>query len=545
MEPIKEQTETFGAKTASMVYSVTTGQFLSTVITLAMFIALTRMLQPQNYGLYAFAIGYATLIDAVSGFGVGAYFSTKISINMYKKDSEQIFRVIRSGFAILLPVAAFLTLFGIALSPYIADVAFKGVGIGPLTLMLASATIFFTMLQGTASHALIGFGKSWYFSLVGTIVNVIQLVISILLIYLGYGVNGAIAGLLVGYMVGSVLGVYYLLRFSSRYGKFRFIMPARKDIKAAFSFSAPIGVNRFLTSSLQNFSIILLGLYVVTATLGNYGAAMKGYNFMFFVYGTMTTILVPAFSIAGVVKERGTLHTSYNSLLRYSMLLTLPLIVYPAVFAGPGVYLFISRSYATAGIFLSLISLGTAIGIVNSYLDSMMLAAGKTRKTMVYNTISGIIQLALLVTVVPYVYAASGHSQLLTVIAAILSVFFVGNIISNVLFQNGVRKHLGVSLKEAKILRVFAANAVLGVILLAFLVASGTLLSSAATWLQDVAQLVAGITITMIVYPMLTVFFRALDREDLKTIGASTAKLPLIKKPIALFLGYTAHFLPS
>lgn len=542
MEPLEEKEETFGTKTASIVYSISTGQFISTIIVLLTFVAITRMLQPEKYGLYSFAFGYSTLIDAFAAFGVGAYFTTKISIHVYKKEKEQIFNVMRAGFAVLIPIAVGLTLFGIVLSPYIANVAFASLGIEPITLMLASLTIFFAMVQAASSQALIGFGKGWYCSLVGTVTNAIQLVASVMLIVLGYGVNGAVAGMLIGYIVGTGMGIYYMFRFSAKYGKFKLFIPARSDIKAAFDFSAPIGVNKFLTTALQNFSIIFLGLYVTTATLGNYGAAVKGYNFMFFVYQTMTTILVPAFSIASVLKMKDTLHASYNSLLRYSMLLTLPLVVYPAVFAGPAVYLFISKSYTTADIYLSLIAIGTAIGIVNSYLDSLMLAAGKTRKTMVYNVYSGIVQLILLVIIVPYV---AKYGQIATVIGAILSIFFIGNIISNFLFIRGVRRMLKVNLTKVRMLRVFVTNAILGIILAAFLIASGFILPASHHSINDAIQLVLGLVVMMLAYPVIMVMLKVIDKDDLQSIKDATARLPVIKKPVHYLLRYTAHFLPS
>jgi O-antigen/teichoic acid export membrane protein len=538
-----QNAEGFGARTATLVYSITAGQLASTILTLITFIAITRMLQPANYGLYSFAFGFSTLIDAFAAFGVGAYFATKLSIYSIKKDREEIFNVVRSGYAVLIPIAIFLTLLGIALSPLVASLA-SGINIQAATLMFASATIFFLMIQGASTQALIGFGKPWLSSFVGASTNLVQLVASVGLIYYGYGVNGAIAGMLIGYIYGTVLGVYYMYKFASEYGKLELFIPPMKKIKAAFDYSAPIGINKFLTTALQNFSIILLGIYLVSVagqvTLGNYGAAIKGYNFLFFVYQTMTTILIPAFSIAIVTKAKKHLHGSYNDLLRYSMLLTLPLIVYPAVFAGPGIYLFISQSYSTAAIYLTLISIGTGIGIINAYLDSLMLAEGKTRKTMVYNIESSIIQLVLLLILVPLFYYRYGSFA--SVLGAIVAVFFIGNIISNVLFMNGVKKEMKIKLEERSMLNIFLCNIALGILLAAFLLGSNVLLAGLGTDLLDIMQLAAGIVLVLVFYPILMAAFGLIRRKDIEVIRAATKKLPLMQTAIAVFTNYTERF---
>ncbi len=527
------QKETYGSRTAHIIYSITTGQFFSAIVAGITLIAVTRLLQPSNYGLYSFAFGYSALVDAVGAFGIGVYLSSHIAVYALERKRKELNGVVLSSYIIIIIVGGLLTMLGVLLSPYIANVLFKNLGVSAITLMLASATIFFSMTQAAHAQALIGFGKGWRTSIINVSTNIIQLIASVFFIYAGFGVSGAVAGMLVGYISGTILGYYYVYAELARFGKVELYLPSKKMVMEAMRFSTPIGANNLLVTATSNFSILFIGLYVTTAVLGNYGAALRGFAFLSIIYQTMGIILVPAFSMAKVYKKKGSLHPSYNNLIAYSLLLTLPLIVYPAVFATPGIRLFLSSSYTTAGIFMTLIAAGTALNLLSTYLSSLMIAAGKTGKVLKFNLAAAVAQLVAMIILVPF----------FSVFGAIVAIFFIGNIIADVIFINGVRKLFNMKLESRKLLYLFMSNVALGILLGIFVLGSNLLLAALPLDYLYTIQLVFGAVLVAILYPVVVTLFKVVSRKDLATIKHATGRISLLTKPIDLFIGYSSYLL--
>lgn len=511
-----------GGIAAGVVYNLYLGQLFSMVIVGITFIFVTRLLGPALYGIYVFAFGFSSFIDAVGTFGIGSYFSKNIAHFSYAKDYKNIARTLLSGYSVLLPLAILLTLLGFLLSGYAANVLFRSVGISTLTLMLASSTILFIMMQYVSIQALVGFSRADLAAKTNIIVDLVQLFSSVILIHYGFGANGAVSGMLAGYIVGAVMAVGLVYKTSLKYGKTELRIPSKSDMLHAIRFSSPLAAISFLNVSVQNFAILLLGFYVSKATLGNFGAALTGLSFTAIAYNTMSTALLPIFSTANAARKSKAINATYNKILDYSLLLTLPLIIYIAVFAGPGLNLLVTKRYASAPLYLTLVALGTAVNVLGFYMSSMITSRGHTKKLLLGNLVSAISQIVSIVVLVPYI----------RVIGAIIGLFLVNGIVEDLLFIKISRDLLHARLQYSKILRIYLGNLLLAPPLALLLFLGNPLI-----------ELATGIIILLLAYPPIVGLLGVVEREDMGRINRIASGIPVLARPVRALTRYTALFI--
>lgn len=523
-----------GVTSARLLSSLYAGQALSITITVITFIIVTRLLGVSGYGIYTFAFGFSALVDCIGAFGIGNYFGRNLGRFFHKEDHGKVVETLLTGYSILMPITAVLTLLGVAASPYVASLFFKHFAIPSttltLSLMLTSSIIFFSTTESTTIQALIGFTRGKLASLVSVVVDIIQLAASVTLIKAGYGVNGAISGMLVGYILGAIMGLYLIYRLVKRQGKINIKMPSVAEMRHALSFVLPMGLINVLNFSMPSFATLFLAGFVTLSTLGSYGAALRGLTFIAIFYSTMSTAIVPLFSRAGASKKGAEEQRSYNKLLTYSLMGTLPCIVFVAVLAKPGTTLLLSSQYASTGFFLSLIALGSLIDTFQYYLASLLISKGFTTSLLKVLVVSTMLQLAAVLILVPALHASfSGNGA---VIGAIIGIFFVGPITESILFVRLARKAMGFRPDFRKLGLLAASN------ILLILPLSISLLFAGSALLSNAVALVVGLIILALAYPAIMVLIGAIDLSDVKIISEISDKIPLLRRPMALLTGY-------
>ncbi|MEM3838997.1 MAG: oligosaccharide flippase family protein [Candidatus Micrarchaeaceae archaeon] len=531
--------ESLGRRTARTLSAVLIGQLISIIITGITIIVLARLLQPYLYGQYTFAFGYASLIDAVGGLGVGAYLNRNFAIWAFKRDHGQMMRVLSSSILIFTISALLITLLAIGLSGIVAKTIYSSLKIPEITLITSSLMIFFVMAQSVEMHALIGLGKGSYSSGVSILGNTMQLVASVGLFLYGLGVEGVLIGMLLGYITSAVCGALLIRRSLLKIGPISLVRPKLKELKEVARFAFPIGLNNLLNDGMQNFSILFLGLFVSETLLGNYGAALKGLAAVILLHNSINNVLLPAFSTARLERKKEGLHRTYNKVLRYSLLLVMPVIAFIAVFSRQAIYLFLSRSYYFAPTYLSLMLVGAAINTVSLFISSLIVSHGDTIKVLKYNTAIVLIELASIALIVPEFNAYGG---VYAVFGAIVSIFIIGSIFSFAFFARGANSLIGIKFEYGKLARLYASALALGIVLMAIPYAAGQISPAPAHGAELAAELLAGLAAAILIYPPISIFTGALSREDLESLRDATSKLPVIGALADSYFGYAAIF---
>jgi O-antigen/teichoic acid export membrane protein len=207
----------------------------------------------------------------------------------------------------------------------------------------------------------------------------------------------------------------------------------------------------------------------------------------------------------------------YNKTLAYSVIVTTPIIAYIGVFSAPLVYLFISHSFGSAPLYLTLMAFGTMIGLAGIYAMNLFVARGRTSKLLTYGVLYFLAQLIALVVLVPF----------FGVIGAIVALFFVDGIVCSYIFLRGIRTSLGIRTDYDRLLRAFGSN-----LLLIAAFALGLLSSS------FVVELIYGLVALLVAYPFFLVILRAVKKEDVQIMREAVEKLPSIRPMLDPLLSY-------
>ncbi len=517
--------EPLGRRSVRTFSVLTVGRVLSLLIGIATIIVIARLLGPDEYGVFTIAYAFFLLVSAASNFGFGQYLIKHLSEAEDRHDRGAFSKSLGAAFVLVVAIGLALTALGIAISGPVAGLLNIN-GVNQQLLIIASSIVFFAMMYGSSDYALVGVGKNAAAAALEILENVVMLAVSAALVLMGYGAEGAAGGILVSYLVAGAIGTYLIFRFAHRSMHVQVAMPKSGDLRKALAFSLPVAGNNFLNNSMPSFGTLLLGFFVTAYELGNFGIALRARTMLSIFYTTAAVSLIPTLTIA---TSRGTgnggaknIERVYNKSMAYSVLASVPIIAYLGVYSTPLIYLFVSKSFSSAPLYLSLIALGTIIGVLGVYATSMFIAKAKTSKLIVYTGMCTVAQLISLALLVP----AWG------VLGAIISLFFVESIACDYLFLRGTRTVLKLRTDYAMLARAFAANAALAV-----LFSLGFYLSSMAL------QLIYGVAVMVIAYPFFLALFGALKTDDLEILRRALEKLPAMRTVFEPMLSYLGFFI--
>ncbi len=518
--------ESIGIGAARTLSSLLPSKLVGLVISALTVIVIARLLSPTDYGVYTLAFGFALLIGSMGHFGIGTYFNKHFAEEIHKKNREEhrISSILSTGYSMLILLGAIVSIAGVLLSGYAAAIfAHSQSAYG--AFVIASISLFFSMTYGASYSALVGLGRGKYAASSMLSTYSVQFVVSLLLILYGFGVEGAIGGMLAGYFFGFFISIFLVIKAASAYEKISFIIPGREKIRAMLSFSLPIGLTNLLNNGISNFAIEFLGIFTTAAIVGSYGVANKGLSIMAVVYGTIGTVLLPSFS-ASIAKssERQNMDRVFNKALIYSLLISVPFVFYVGVFSKPIVYFFLTKKYTIAPQYLLLVSIGVSMYLLGSYASNFLIAGGKVKKVLKYTAVSVAAQLVSLVVLVPAFHA----------IGAILSLFFIGSIASDLLLLGGMYSIYSIKPHYAKVAKIYASN------ILLFAVLSPLLLLP-----HYYLQLLIGAVLVLVLYPPLEVLFGVLDEKSIEEMSSMSNKIPGIKKLADYIYAYANIFIAA
>ena len=415
-----ENAEMLGVSAGNVASFLLVGKVLAVVAGAANFIIIARLLQPSNYGLYTLAIGLFGLFSTFAGLNVSAYFNKKIPELVGNNDKYQVSRVLGNGFAISIVLAIVFAAIGILGMKVISTYIFHSQSANTIIEITAIGTII-SIVWTNLYAALISFGEGKHAAISSVISAVVQAIVSISLVFYGFGVVGALIGIFAGLFVGVAYGLVFLYRYSSIVFDVKYFVKRAKDI---VTFSVPLTISNILNSAAGNLAVLFLGSLFAANVIGSYGVATKVGNFMDIIIGSISLVLIPMFASAytrkSISKHIGRM---YDYSIYFGLLFAMPLIVFVVVFSKSLVSLLVSASYTTtlqvisvpllgsvsAGtpLYVVAVGIGILIGIINTFGTALATSKGDVEKVMKYSIIVFIAQMISLIALVP-TYGALG-----------------------------------------------------------------------------------------------------------------------------------------
>lgn len=251
--------------------------------------------------------------------------------------------------------------------------------------------------------------------------NGFKLLISILLVYLGFRAGGAVAGFTLSAIIGWFITRFYLRHYKKENS-------SKINFKHLIAFTAPVLVQSFSMTSLYSSDVILVKHFFPSYEAGLYGALTTLGKIIFFGAGPISAVMFP------LVSHNQARGREYEKILMYSFSATLFLsICILAVYwfiPQSAVNLLYGSAYREASGLLIWSGVFMALFTFSSLLVNFHLSLGNTR--IVYFTAAA----AILQVTSIWFY----HPGLLTVI--VISILITALLLCSLLIYSSYKKRL-------------------------------------------------------------------------------------------------------
>ena len=341
--------------------------FLASVVTLPLGFVITillgRYIGAGDLGLYRMTstiYGIAMLVAAV---GIPAAMIKYVA--EFNEDRTKFNQIVSSG--VITPLflgIGFIALFYFS-SGLFAEI-FNMPGLSGLIKIL-SPVFPFALVNGALLGLLNGLREMKKYATATIIQSVLMVIITVALIYYGFGVAGAVIGVVLS-SVGSCL---FLIWVSKDYFEIVFseYVPTTKKMLR-------FGVQIFGTTATQMINYqadtLLIGYFLTVTDVGYYAVAVGLSRFFWLVPQAIQTITYPATSEYWANNNHGALNKMIDKSIKYTAYILLPIGLGVGFFAKDIVTLIFGDSFVHAVLPLQILIIGTVIfGLVKAIGSSL------------------------------------------------------------------------------------------------------------------------------------------------------------------------------
>jgi O-antigen/teichoic acid export membrane protein len=320
-----------------------------------------------------------------------------------------------------------------------------------------SSLILFQTLFNVLTSTFVGIDKMKNSSFIMIIRAVAKILLSPLLIILGFGIFGALLGHISCYIVSVAIGMASL----------SFMFKRKRDdnglsssiLKAMLKYGAPLYLSGLLGLFSLQYQTIIIAFFASNIEVGNFQVAT--------LFSTAMTILVypftalfPAFS--KIDSQNGQLSQFFKRSAKYTALLLVPASVAIAVMSKDLVYTFFGSDYNLAPIFIAFyILLNLYAGLGGAVFGYLFNGIGRTDVVLKSNIISLIVFLPL-APLLTSLYSVMG----------LIAALFVSGFCSLLYLLLIAVKRIHVSLDFFSSVKIYIASAASAIFSLAFLTVS-------------------------------------------------------------------------
>jgi len=394
--------------------------FIASMITMLFGFVITvllgRYLGAGDLGLYRMVstvYGIAMLFAAI---GIPAAIIKYVA--EYKGDRNKTNSIVSSGvITSLLLGIGFSVLF--YLSSGIFEEIFRMPGLAGL-LKIISPVFPFALVGGVLLGMLNGLREMKKFGTATIIQSVLMLVISVLLIYFGFGV----AGVVIGVVLASVGWCLYLLLITRDYFEITFEGYA-ENTKKMLVFGVQIFAGNAINLINYQADTIMIGYFLTATDVGYYGVAVGLSKFFWIIPQAVQTITYPAISKYWFNKNHAAMQIMIDKSLKYATCILLPIGLGVIFFAKDIITIIFGTEFGYSVLPLQILLVGTIInGGMQRPIGSILYAIGMPKQNLKIFTFAAIVNIILNFLLIPY-FGISGAATATTITFLIITYLII------------------------------------------------------------------------------------------------------------------------
>ena len=321
-----EQNILLTAKSGGVVF---VGKLFNFVSRLIVTLLLTRLLGPEQYGLYNIALSAATIAGGLALVGLDAALVRYIALYAGRRDEERVWGSIQIALGISIVLSALMSAFLFASAHVLANDVFHNAALAPV-LQLISFIVPFLTLSDVLAGATRGFKHMEHMVIAQ---NFAQPLTRVLLLsafaVVGLNILEAVVIFGVADLIASLILVYFLnQQFSLR----RPLSAARREPREVLSYSVPMWLAGMITTFRASIQTILLGSLNTVFTVGIFSVANQLNLFADLVQTSVTTAVRPIIVEVHDRNNREQLGRLYQTISKWMFSFNLPVFLIVVMF---------------------------------------------------------------------------------------------------------------------------------------------------------------------------------------------------------------------
>jgi O-antigen/teichoic acid export membrane protein len=387
-------------------------------------IVIARKFGPEIYGLFTLSVVIVSWFRLFSGFGIKDGVIRYISLFRAKNEKEKIQYILKRSLIILVFTSIIASILLFFLSDFIAIRFFSNSKLTPF-LKIFSATLPFTVLGSIFLSIVRGFEKIGWFVFISEVLgNFIQLIILVLLIFLGISSNSVS----VSYLVGT-FSIFIVAYFVSKMSVPNILISNKKinnsknkkTFKEMFAYSWPFlfyGVINFIFYWTDSF---MIGIFKNAESVGYYNAAVPIAMTLYLPFSLFAQLFFPLVTKEFSKGKMETVKQLSQQVGKWIFMIVMPIFVIFMIFPGVFINILFGKEYLVAENSLRFLSIGALFVTISSISQELLSMKGKS-KLILFNMIGAtIINIILNLILIPK-YGITGAAIATMLSSIVLSI---------------------------------------------------------------------------------------------------------------------------
>jgi len=492
-----------------------TGKIVSRIIGGLGGLILIRLLIPEEYGLITVITIFPEILMLFTDLGIGSAVTKYVAEYKAKGKTSEVKLFVYSGIMFNLVLGAVLTILCFIFSEFFASSILKKAFLSPL-IQVYSITIVAITFFSLAKSVFLGMDATKLYVILLIVYEFLMKALPISLLIVGTGLFGVVLGMALASTISGALGISIVILLMIRLGGTKNkISDVLSFLRIMISYGAPLWISNLMVTGLARFYNFLIAAYCLPSDIGLYSAAYKLSAIANYITFPVSTVLFPMFSKISPTQKKS-LKKLFDSSVKYSSFLILPMVALLMILARPLVTLFLGTGYEGAWIYLTLLALNQLFyGRGGTHLRRLLIAQGENVFIMKLDALNSVIGVILSLILIP-VYGIMG----------LILAYLVRGWPSYLILLNTAYKKFHVKPPFQHILRYYASVFAMFV----------TILLMNVVYMDDLTKLVLGSVVGLATYLIAAIFFGAIKEEDVSVLRAIFKSQPIIGKIADKFL---------
>jgi stage V sporulation protein B len=398
---------------------------ISSLVHLILRVFLARYVGPADLGLYTLAFTFYSFGMLLSAFGIGWALVKYVAES--KEDTSHTGRLLSIGAAFSLLIGCISCLALYLSAPWIAVSFFHMPELGALLRIVAFALPFIAVEKATLGF-LNGLRRMGLYTVVNVSQNVLTVALTLALVLLGYGVNGAVLALVLPVALLSSFSVFAVRRSLRKPAIGQYAPVARTLLR----FGTYVVLASAIGMALYNTDRIMLGYFLDNVAVGIYSIAATLVLVLHLPSQAIQLITNPTIASHWAQGEIRRIEDFVNRTMKITGMLILPLSFALAFLAEDLITLVFGAAYASATVPLQILLVGFVVGGLLTSVGTALSSTAYVHVGFIITSIQLVANVALNVALIPP-FGMNGAA------AATSAALILGALVSFYLMQRLIR----------------------------------------------------------------------------------------------------------